>query len=48
LAGSGAGTGKFSPDMDPDPDPFGTYFGFVKLYKQGKHILKIELLHIFK
>ena len=24
------------------------YFGFVKLYKQGKNIFKIELLHIFK
>jgi len=24
------------------------YFGFVKLYKQGKNIFKIELLHIFR
>ena len=29
---------------------FGSYrhFGYVKLYKQGKNILKIELLHIFR
>jgi len=41
----GCGSGKFSPD----PDPIGTvpYFGYVKLYKQGKDILKIELLYIF-
>ena len=24
------------------------YFGYVKLYKQGKNVFKIELLHIFK
>ena len=24
------------------------YFGNVKLYKQGKNILKIEVLHIFR
>ena len=30
-------TGKFSPD----PDPIGTYFGYVKLYKQGQNCLKI-------
>jgi len=24
------------------------YFGYVKLYKKGKNILKIELLHIFR
>ena len=47
------------PDPEPDPDLLGRirkiftgsgsyrYFGNVKLYKQGKNILKIELLHIF-
>ena len=38
------GSGKFSPD----PDPIGIYFGYVKVFKQGKNILNIELLHIFR
>ena len=39
-------SGKFS--TDPYPDPISTLDTYVKLYKQGKNILKIELLHIFK
>ena len=38
-SGSGAGSGKFLPD----PDPISTYFGNVKLYKQGKNMLKIKV-----
>ena len=38
------GSGKISPD----PDPIGTLATYVKLYKQGKNIKKIELLHIFR
>ena len=31
------------PDPDPYPDPIGRYFGYAKLYKRGKIILKSEL-----
>ena len=47
----GCESGPFWPE--PDPEIFTEsgsyrYFGNVKLYKQGKNILKIELLHIFR
>ena len=40
----GSGIGKFSPD----PDPIGPLAMYLKLYKQGKNILKIEVLNIFR
>ena len=35
--GCGSGSGPFW--LEPDSDPIGTYFGNVKLYKQGQNIL---------